>query len=106
MVRHTHTHTFCCKSKPTRDKREAQNIFLSSNPQKDFFFLFTKKDTRKRENHATKVPSSFGLFVEDSSCFFVSGPRVKKKRGRGREKRKFKKDYSGKKRERLRDGKT
>lgn len=40
-----------------------------------------------------KIPSSLGLFIVDSSCFFVSGPRVQEKKGGKREKRKFKKDY-------------
>lgn len=59
-------------------------------PQKDF-------KTRKKEKHATKIPSSRGLFIEDSSCFFVSGPRVKKKRGE-KEKRENSKKITGKKR--------
>lgn len=57
-------------------------------PQKDF-------KTRKKEKHATKIPSSRGLFIEDSSCFFVSGPRVKKKRGE-KEKRENSKKITGK----------
>lgn len=57
-------------------------------PQKDF-------KTRKKEKHATKIPSSRGLFIEDSSCFFVSGPRVKKKRGE-KEKRQNSKKITGK----------
>lgn len=48
------------------------------------------KNKTKREKHARKIPSSLGLFIEDSSCFFVSGPGVKTKRGE-REKTKFKK---------------
>lgn len=59
-------------------------------PQKDL-------ETRKREKHATKIPSSRGLFIEDSSCFFVSGPRVQKKRGE-KEKRENSKKITGKKR--------
>lgn len=59
-------------------------------PQKDF-------KTRKKEKHATKIPSSRGLFIEDSSCFFVSGPRVKKKRGE-KEKRENSKKITGKNR--------
>lgn len=57
-------------------------------PQKDF-------KTRKKEKHATKIPSSRGLFIEDSSVFFVSGPRVKKKRGE-KEKRENSKKITGK----------
>lgn len=47
----------------------------------------------KKEKHATKIPSSRGLFIEDSSVFFVSGPRVKKKRGEKEKRENFKKDY-------------
>lgn len=50
---------------------------------------------KKKEKHATKIPSSRGLFIEDSSCFFVSGPRVKKKRGE-KEKRENSKKITGK----------
>lgn len=56
-----------------------ENCLIS--PQKDF------KNTRKKEKHATKIPSSRGRFIVDSSCFFVSGPRVKTKRKGGKEKR-------------------
>lgn len=63
-------------------------------PQKDL-------ETRKREKHATKIPSSRGLFIEDSSCFFVSGPRVQKKRGE-KEKRENSKKITGKKRKKIR----
>lgn len=59
------------------------SVFLNS-PQKK-----TLKNTRKKEKHATKIPSSRGRFIEDSSCFFVSGPRVKTKR-RGEKERKEK----------------
>ena len=52
------------------------------------------QNKKKREKHATKIPSSRGLFIVASSCFFVSGPRVKKKRRGEKEKREnFKKDY-------------
>lgn len=61
-------------------------------PKKDF-------KTRKKEKHATKIPSSRGLFIEDSSVFFVSGPRVKKKRGE-KEKRENSKKITGKNRKR------
>lgn len=40
-----------------------------------------KYDKKKRKRHARKIPSSLGLFIVDSSCFFVSGPGVKTKRG-------------------------
>lgn len=53
------------------------------------------QNKKKREKHATKIPSSRGLFIEDSSCFFVSGPRVKKKRGE-KEKRENSKKITGK----------
>lgn len=64
------------------------SVYTSPPPQKDF-------KTRKKEKHATKIPSSRGLFIEDSSCFFVSGPRVKKKRGE-KEKRENSKKITGK----------
>lgn len=38
------------------------------------------------KKHAIKIPSSLGLFIVESSCFFVSGPKVEKRGGR-REKR-------------------
>lgn len=51
------------------------------------------KNKTKREKHARKIPSSLGLFIEDSSCFFVSGPGVKTKRG-GKRKDKIQKDFT------------
>lgn len=46
---------------------------------------------KEGKNHAIKIPSSLGLFIVESSCFFVSGPKVQKK-GKGRHKgHKFKK---------------
>lgn len=51
------------------------------------------KNKTKREKHARKIPSSLGLFIEDSSCFFVSGPGVKTKRGEKR-KDKIQKDFT------------
>lgn len=35
------------------------------------------------KKHAIKIPSSLGLFIVDSSCFFVSGPEVQKNTGQG-----------------------
>lgn len=63
-----------------------------------FYPLQKFKKYHKRVKHAAKIPSSLGLFIVDSSCFFVSGPRVQEKKGGKREKRKFKKDYWQKKR--------
>ena len=37
---------------------------------------------KKRKKHAIKIPSSLGLFIVDSSCFFVSGPEVQRERER------------------------
>lgn len=51
------------------------------------------KNETKREKHARKIPSSLGLFIVDSSCFFVSGPGVKTKRG-GKRKDKIQKDFT------------
>lgn len=56
-------------------------VFYSPPPKKDL------KNARKKKKHATKIPSSRGRFIVDSSCFFVSGPRVKTKRRGGKEKR-------------------
>lgn len=83
----THTNTFVCISQFISNKCLAVYLFLYI-PQKDF-------KTRKKEKHATKIPSSLGLFIVDSSCFFVSGPRVKKKRGE-KEKRENSKKITGK----------
>lgn len=49
-----------------------------------------QKWSRKKKKHAIKIPSSLGLFIVDSSCFFVSGPKVQK-RGEERQRTKFKK---------------
>lgn len=38
-----------------------------------------EKQSMRGKKHAIKIPSSLGLFIEDSSCFFVSGPEVQKK---------------------------
>lgn len=46
---------------------------------------------KKRKKHAIKIPSSLGLFIVDSSCFFVSGPGVQKKEG-GEKRDKIQKD--------------
>ena len=56
------------------------------------------QNKKKREKHATKIPSSRGLFIVASSCFFVSGPRVKKKRRGKKRKEKISKKITGKKR--------
>lgn len=50
-----------------------------------------KNGARGERKHAIKIPSSLGLFIVDSSCFFVSGPEVQKKRGEGEQKTEFKK---------------
>lgn len=52
---------------------------------------------KKRKKHAIKIPSSLGLFIVDSSCFFVSGPEVQRERereGRGRGRRRDKRQNS------------
>lgn len=93
---YTYTNTSVCISYPKSHLRAVWLVcvcvFHSTAcvhiPQKDF-------KTRKKEKHATKIPSSRGLFIEDSSCFFVSGPRVKKKRGE-KEKRENSKKITGK----------
>lgn len=46
----------------------------------------------KKTKHADKIPSSLGLFIVDSSWFFVSGPRIQKKRRGGEIKEKIQKD--------------
>ena len=46
---------------------------------------------KEEKKHAIKIPSSLGLFIVDSSCFFVRGPTVQKKGEGGGQKRKFKK---------------
>lgn len=54
---------------------------------------FQKWSTRKKKTkHADKIPSSLGLFIVDSSWFFVSGPRIQKKRRGGEIKEKIQKD--------------
>lgn len=55
-----------------------------------------KKESEKQDKkgkHARKIPSSLGLFIEDSSCFFVSGPGFKTKRG-GKRKDKIQKGFT------------
>lgn len=49
----------------------------------------------EKKKHAIKIPSSLGLFIVDSSCFFVSGPEVWK-RGRGGTKGKIRITFAGK----------
>lgn len=76
-------------------------IYSSSLPKKGcLLFNFPKRDlkkkTRKKKKHATKIPSSRGRFSVDSSCFFVSGPRVKTKRREKEKRENSKKDYCGK----------
>lgn len=92
---YTYTNTSVCISYPKVPPKRCLTcvcVFHSTAcvhiPQKDF-------KTRKKEKHATKIPSSRGLFIEDSSVFFVSGPRVKKKRGE-KEKRENSKKITGK----------
>lgn len=77
---------------------------LFNFPKKTFL-----KKTRKKEKHATKIPSSRGRFSVDSSCFFVSGPRVKTKRREKEKRENSKKDYCGKrkiKKEKKKEQKT
>lgn len=69
-------------------------------PKKGCFSIFQKnfvlKKDKKKGKHATKIPSSRGRFSVDSSCFFVSGPRVQTKRREKEKRENSKKDYCGK----------
>lgn len=67
---------------PWRTHKEKGRFLQETPPKKK-----SLKIQEKKEKHATKIPSSRGRFIVDSSCFFVSGPRVKTKKGRGKEKR-------------------
>lgn len=43
------------------------------------FEKWSREEGRKERKHPIKnIPSSLGLFIVDSSCFFVSGPVVGK----------------------------
>lgn len=90
LIAHRHTQTYM----------HTRFIYSSSLPKKGcLLFNCPKRDLKKdkkKEKHATKIPSSRGRFSVDSSCFFVSGPRVKTKRREKEKRENSKKDYCGK----------
>lgn len=60
------------------------NMVINTDTNKPFprwSFKNGARGRKKTKKHAIKIPSSLGLFIVDSSGFFVRGPTVQKKGG-------------------------
>lgn len=60
------------------DEPEMINTQIQTQPSPWSLKNGAGRREEKRENIQLKIPSSLGLFIVDSSCFFVSGPVVGK----------------------------
>lgn len=60
--------------------RDESSVIISTDTNTKFPTGLKNGAQGEKKNPAIKIPSSLGLFIVDSSCFFVSGPEVERKK--------------------------